>query len=717
MRLSTKFLLSSLLIVALAIASLGLYFYNYQKNNITRWYDQQHQTLINLLSATLKRYESTVESSAKNALLYLSAYEASHGLPSNEKLRALAKDLSVSHFYVTDKNGFFIRNTEDNKNSVPNGIFSFCPDYRNLTYGNSVGEKTPILPSFPYNLPFKFFMIPNANRSRILEAGIHFDDFAKILQSAVDSSEDLLSIALYTPSGDPLGSYSKNTGTVSNKIENQSALTEKLKFPALPRNQEGDTIVHVSKIYTDIENCCECRVKNLLENGKYYYYLKTTISTDSLNKSLADIKKQMLWSIVALLSVAFLVSRVLVKNHLRSFRKILDFLRDLNIKSPGYARIDTSDKEPETKELAVAVNGLVNELSGAFEAVALASEAEAQLKVSKQVAHDIRSPLMALKVLKDDLTEIEDDKKILLNRTLTRITEILSSLKKGSSALAAKENTLPVNVCSVLLVLLSEKNLLVTFDKKIKLSFVPSVEDVQVYVRLEPIAFARALSNLIDNAIEAIQDSGEVVIKLSQDLSRSQTFISIQDNGHGIPPEVLARLGAEGVTHGKNGTGLGFHQAKQSVERIGGSIRVESGVGRGTEILLTLPTAAKPVYAVDALDVSGKVIAIIDDDKGCVATWQANPGFKLAKAVHHFSSIDAFQMRQSDFSDASKSLVICDYNFGPLGNSVSFLSQNHKKVPVVLSTNMFDDPQVIKFIQGFKISMVPKPIVPYIKLK
>jgi signal transduction histidine kinase/HAMP domain-containing protein len=100
------------------------------------------------------------------------------------------------------------------------------------------------------------------------------------------------------------------------------------------------------------------------------------------------------------------------------------------------------------------------------------------------------------------------------------------------------------------------------------------------------------LLNLIQNAHHAMDAGGTLVARLFAD--DGHAVIEIADSGVGIPPDILARIfdpffsrRADGVT----GTGLGLTIVKNFVERMGGSIHVDSTVGQGTQFRIRLPLA------------------------------------------------------------------------------------------------------------------------------
>ena len=99
----------------------------------------------------------------------------------------------------------------------------------------------------------------------------------------------------------------------------------------------------------------------------------------------------------------------------------------------------------------------------------------------------------------------------------------------------------------------------------------------------------RAFQNLLLNAFEAVShESGRIEVTLSR--SRDTIEVRVQDNGPGIPADIREQLFEPFVSSGKHyGTGLGLTVVQKIVEDHGGGIRVESTSPNGTVFLVTLP--------------------------------------------------------------------------------------------------------------------------------
>ena len=106
-------------------------------------------------------------------------------------------------------------------------------------------------------------------------------------------------------------------------------------------------------------------------------------------------------------------------------------------------------------------------------------------------------------------------------------------------------------------------------------------------------ALARALTNVLLNAVEACGDAGSVTVRArAATLSgREAVEIAVRDTGCGIPDDRLARIWEPYVTHKAGGTGLGLAIARQTVLAHGGTVEAASRVGEGTEIRFVLPVA------------------------------------------------------------------------------------------------------------------------------
>jgi signal transduction histidine kinase len=100
--------------------------------------------------------------------------------------------------------------------------------------------------------------------------------------------------------------------------------------------------------------------------------------------------------------------------------------------------------------------------------------------------------------------------------------------------------------------------------------------------------FSEILVNILQNAREVLNKGGH--IEVSAEARDDIVFITIADDGPGIPPEQTEKVFAPYFSTKEKGTGLGLAIVRHNVEIYAGSVTVESKLGQGARFLLQLPT-------------------------------------------------------------------------------------------------------------------------------
>jgi signal transduction histidine kinase len=108
-------------------------------------------------------------------------------------------------------------------------------------------------------------------------------------------------------------------------------------------------------------------------------------------------------------------------------------------------------------------------------------------------------------------------------------------------------------------------------------------------IMLDRTLFARAVTNVIENALHAMPGGGRLAIAVSASGSQS-VDVRITDTGIGMDEESAARIFEPYFSTKATGTGLGLTIAKRNVELNGGTIAIASRPGAGTTVTITLPT-------------------------------------------------------------------------------------------------------------------------------
>jgi two-component system nitrogen regulation sensor histidine kinase NtrY len=108
-------------------------------------------------------------------------------------------------------------------------------------------------------------------------------------------------------------------------------------------------------------------------------------------------------------------------------------------------------------------------------------------------------------------------------------------------------------------------------------------------VRLDPEQIRRVIINLVDNAIEAMDRRGRIVIETSLDAAAGLVRIVVSDDGPGIPIAEREKLFLPYYSTKQRGSGLGLAIVRRIIAEHGGSIEVDDNVPRGTRFTIELP--------------------------------------------------------------------------------------------------------------------------------
>lgn len=114
------------------------------------------------------------------------------------------------------------------------------------------------------------------------------------------------------------------------------------------------------------------------------------------------------------------------------------------------------------------------------------------------------------------------------------------------------------------------------------------------HVRISATELTQVLINLLSNGTQAVAARGLANGYVSID-ARAYTDhveLTVHDQGAGMAPEVLNRIGTPFFTTRSEGTGLGIAQCQRLIGSAGGRLQIESEVGVGTTVTITIPTAA-----------------------------------------------------------------------------------------------------------------------------
>ncbi len=331
------------------------------------------------------------------------------------------------------------------------------------------------------------------------------------------------------------------------------------------------------------------------------------------------------------------------------------------------------------------------------------------LKRNRQIARDIRSPLSALLVLTDATAKLPERDRNLFRSAMGRIREIANRLDDaGRVKQSRSQRQLEVHALAPIIeAIVAEKQIEYRNRSTVTLS-ADLTGSYGLFCLCDPAEFRTALSNLINNAVEAIGAEGKVVLRLLA--QGNKVTLQIKDNGAGMPPAVLARLGEEGATFGKvQGRGLGIYQAKEAIEAAHGHLKIASLVGVGTEVSIVLPTAEPPRWFLQTLEIPtvGKTV-ILDDDMSIHEMWKHRLGDCDGVSLVH--CLDAPSLRNVlAGSDNLPDLFLVDYELvGEKGSGLDLLIELGIVSKSVLVTSHHEDKELQVRCSKPELRVLPK---------
>jgi PAS domain S-box-containing protein len=236
----------------------------------------------------------------------------------------------------------------------------------------------------------------------------------------------------------------------------------------------------------------------------------------------------------------------------------------------------------------VAVTGIARDLTEAKHTQRLLVQTE-KLSVAGQlaagVAHEIRNPLTALK----GFVQLMESGKPANEQYLRVMTSELNRIELITNELLmlAKPQAHQVREQEIGLIL---HEVVTLFETQAILRDVQVVVEMDTHLPLFPCdenQLKQVFINFLKNALEAMPCGGRIDIQLEREGDALR--VSFADQGGGIAPELLAKLGEPFFTTKEKGTGLGFMVCKQIIEHHRGEIRITSALGAGTTVDVLLP--------------------------------------------------------------------------------------------------------------------------------
>jgi nitrogen fixation/metabolism regulation signal transduction histidine kinase len=231
--------------------------------------------------------------------------------------------------------------------------------------------------------------------------------------------------------------------------------------------------------------------------------------------------------------------------------------------------------------------------------LARANQLKAWAEMARQVAHEIKNPLTPIQLAAEHLRRVHDDRGRplgpIVEQCLTTILGQVVLLRRIASEFSTFAGAPTARIESV-----DPQTLLRTVVEPYLVARPTGVEIVLdttpvPRVRADRNLLARALTNLIENALQAMPSGGRLHVMARP--SGDVVEIAVTDTGVGMDVDNVGRAFEPYFSTKTAGSGLGLANARRNVELCGGHIALTSEPGRGTTVTVTLPAAPPAALA------------------------------------------------------------------------------------------------------------------------
>lgn len=355
--------------------------------------------------------------------------------------------------------------------------------------------------------------------------------------------------------------------------------------------------------------------QSIREKGKILTHIAENIKTTE-HKIIKDSLNNILKYSIVLIIIFFIIPFILFGLGLT--RLISGPLKELENKMKKIVDgkiyyIEVKSKDKEILSLVETFNKVLKELEAKQKQLIQAEKLSSLGTLMSGIAHELNNPLsnistscqILLEELEDSDTQYKKELLQAIGSQTERAKNIIKTVLDFSRRKELKKETIPAQK------LIEDTIIFIKGELPTKVNLSVEVENsLSIYADKQKIQ--QVLLNLIKNAIHACDNNGEIKIKVYSstqealdkhlflkkegkcvgELSVNKEFIiiEVQDNGPGIPPEILSKIFEPFFTTKESkGSGLGLFITQELIRDHDGCICVDSVAGRGTTFIIMLP--------------------------------------------------------------------------------------------------------------------------------
>ncbi len=354
---------------------------------------------------------------------------------------------------------------------------------------------------------------------------------------------------------------------------------------------------------------------------------------------------------------------------------------------------------------------------------------KAKSEFFSNMSHDIRTPMNAIvgmtAIAIANIDNIQQVKHCLRKISLSSkhllglINDVLDMSKIESGKMALNKDLASLSEIMDSMVSIVQPQI-----KAKKQNFNVSIYDIITEnVCCDSVRLNQALLNLLSNAIKFTPEGGTIEFSMREEPSPKgdafvRAHIQVKDNGIGIAPEFMDKIFEsfsredDKRVQRTEGTGLGMAITKYIVDSMGGSIHVQSELGKGTEFHVVLDLEAATVAEEDMILPQWRMLVVDDDEMMCQATVASlkEIGIDADWTLDGESAIEKVKKRHSMHDDYQ--IILLDWKLpGIDGVETARKIREHMSDVSILLISAYDWSEIEQEARDAGVSgFIPKPL-------
>lgn len=502
-----------------------------------------------------------------------------------------------------------------------------------------------------------------------------------------------------------------------------------IQFPALPAVEYG---------FLNTDSFSRKMNYNLSHNGLEIGSIEYSVDLSDMSLRLFKSNRLLYLVVLVIFFLSFFLTNLsifLIVQKLDLAINLIADLKELDASLEGTSDLDGIYRNRLFSYKSIGIRRVFDRIKKLINSERAAAQNETIVELARQVSHDIRSPLTVLNFLVKDSADFDSKNRALVQSAVTRISDIAndllqksrqtlvgefsnvkSAIESGGDCLAAEYLLIPT-----LEEIVTEKR--INFREQKAVEIVSNFDQgIGVFVSFRASDLKRIISNLVNNAVEAFENNAG---RVSLALINGDRFVDIlvSDDGIGIPDHIVRQLGEKGKSFGKNGvesgSGLGIYYSKKRIEEEGGIFSIDSDVGRGTVVRLSLIKCSAPSWFCSQLSILPKLnIFIVDDDISIHHLWRERFKHLIPDdwqvQLYSFTSATEFQKvivesRLLNRPLEVNSLYLIDFEFiNQELDGMKLVDELGVSTQTYLVTSHYDETKLLNWSEGRKVKMIPK---------